>query len=417
MVTEKEWGVLRSLSNSIMIGGEDKYILAAVADYADFRSRGFFKRWLLVAARLLFVNLPKNLDEIDGSQGVVLVSSQNRSDYVAKLGLLRSKLECAGAENVLVLVGSVKYFSLVFYGVFDACKGLAKRYEIINDMGVLGCLLLLVFSRNSLEVGVRLNRVSRGVGVGCSSVGTKVVFLNSANAIEASWCASVSSAKRIEVYTLQHGFYPSFTNRMPFDFINYFNVGSDNLLVWDRRTKLIFEQYSPHLNVYIAGGLLLGDSCNVKFSKDKVRNVFLKLARDFHVAQNINLLKLAGQVFGNDFYVDFHPSSDTSIYSAYFPSQYACPEKVEIDPHCDLILCTSSSVYFDYIRMGFLALLYVDEDSEFEGVCEIHSAEDLILILQDVSKIATYVRDRRENYLLEYAGLGIDNYSEILLSQ
>lgn len=210
-------------------------------------------------------------------------------------------------------------------------------------------------------------------------------------------------SKGVLTYSMQHGMYFKYENRIPFDIVNYENVAAKYLLVWGGYTQDQISDYLPeNCEVVVFGHPQYEDRKN-GFHDVNSNNVLVGLPRRLYEKEIVRLLDLLGSnAFKNYiFFIRPHPDNDKNILNDYAEGNENFVLSNESTLERELkgrgFLCFvgfNSTLLFEVSHYGLPVFQFITGNDEFlkAGFDEFISQDELLELLSVKAKVPPVVK-------------------------
>lgn len=408
-----DWEVMRRTSRLIKSSEFDLEMLGVVAEICDFSYRGWYGKFRLIIRRLFFVGIPQEFKSKryrNNEPVVTLLSSICRDDYVAMINGLEKRLEVGYSCNISC--GTKWEFSNFLCGWVEAYRK-CNKYSLISSKNSLARnIISLIFTAHAIKSKCKLKGLIRRE----YNDQSLIVFLNAANSLESIWCSAFDTLGYRKTICLQHAHYFEFhKDNIPFDNINYFNIAARNFIGWTRQVGSLLSELNVNLDIYVGGEIVKSNSADIlsafNFNTQKLIVVFL--ARDFHLTQNISLLKELRDAGICKISICLHPSSSKKLYESIPGLVLEFISKDDEMVQQSIVFVSSTSVYFDLLKKGIFTVLFVTSQSEFNGLIEVRDSTDIKNVLNDLEAKRFELLDKSSDFLKSATGYLYDDYLSI----
>lgn len=342
-----------------------------------------------------------------------------RKDYKEIYNYVLSQLDKSSAQIQEIDLNQLKL------KVFLSLSNLYWSFKLTKDLelgfqGKIALYINICFQLNNLKA---LEKVDYDFN--------KYLAFSSVHFTEAMF-TSYFKTRGLKTFSLQHGLYELFHNKIPIDAILYENLISHKHLTWGNYTKDEFLKYGINPERIEVGGYPRFCYHNLKFRElGKGGDILVFLSRkQFHNA-NLEALTVLAEVKNihpeYNFHLKLHPSLNTSEYSAI--AKETSMKLLDVSSSIsdlissmkyDISVSINTSAYYESYLLSIPGIRFKHKSYEVnDGINNwdvFSNVDDFLEIMNQLRKELKqnnfgYKIEQRLEYIL---GRGINNYKQLL---
>jgi hypothetical protein len=216
-----------------------------------------------------------------------------------------------------------------------------------------------------------LNQLSSRINI------SAFIAFNSSVLEDSIVCSFLNSLK-VKTYSLQHGFYVNYQQKIPMDIINYENIVAEKLLCWGNTSFKNLTSYGIDAErLEVVGNPVYSFDDGYKLIPPKFHRCIVLLGRDIHHVSNLELVKLLSELdleYNIDFTIRLHPSLKLKgldvDYLKWLPisnSENLLKDDL-VSGRFDFAISNNTTAYFDAIASGLVCFRFTKDEIENLGV-------------------------------------------------
>jgi hypothetical protein len=338
-----------------------------------------------IVKSFFYVENYRNLKNVLSHNGVILSQAKwKRNDY----------------RELVYLMGSSMKGSLIFDYEFNKVKKLRINIILVSIIQVVFYLRKEYSFRQLLFLATKITEIKyKLIEVDKYAKKAKIkgfIAFNSSIFDDALLC-SVLKRYGIDTFSLQHGYYSIYNNKIPLDIINYENLIADKLLCWGQSTYENMLSFGIKENrLTVLGNPRIKFSEKFNLIETNFKRCLVLLGRDIYHESNIKLLEIISEInkiSGEEFLLKLHPTLRVKKLENKYSGKFkiikdviSVKEALNLY-NCDMAFSNNTSAFFDALIQGVICFRFTKYENEdfgetifkFEDVNDYYKLKEYIL--------------------------------------